>query len=197
MRTSKWLIHTHTDTRTDRHTDAGDDNTRRPKLASGNKWHTFWSWLIRCLNMKWIRMVLWKIQSGQHSVHRRMNRQTDGKTDKVKPVYPPSTSLSGGIISSLSFTMVNFRQNTMLDRTPPPPPHHLKPCLQGESWVVFCEIKPVTGEFPAQRPVRRSFDVFFDLRLNKRLSKQSWGWRFETLSGPLWRHCNVRICHHH
>ena len=29
---------------------------------------------------------------------------------------------------------------------------------------------PVTGEFPAQRPVTRNFDVFFDLRLNKRLS---------------------------
>ena len=34
---------------------------------------------------------------------------------------------------------------------------------------------PVTGEFPVQRPVTRSFDVFFDLRLNKRLSKQLWG----------------------
>ena len=32
---------------------------------------------------------------------------------------------------------------------------------------------PGTGEFPAQRPVTRSFDVFFDLHLNKRLSKQS------------------------
>ena len=31
----------------------------------------------------------------------------------------------------------------------------------------------VTGEFPAQRPVTRSFDVFFDLRLNEQLSKQS------------------------
>ena len=31
---------------------------------------------------------------------------------------------------------------------------------------------PVTDEFPAQRPVTRSFDVFFDLRLNKWLSKQ-------------------------
>ena len=49
----------------------------------------------------------------------------------------------------------------------------------------------VPGEFPAQRPVTRNFDVFFDLRLNKRLSKQSWGWWFETLSRPLWRHCNV------
>ena len=52
---------------------------------------------------------------------------------------------------------------------------------------------PVSGEFPAQRPVTRSFDVFFDLRLNKRLSKQAWGWWFETLSSPLWRHCNGQI----
>ena len=52
---------------------------------------------------------------------------------------------------------------------------------------------PVSGEFPAQMPVTRSFDVFFDLRLNKRLSKQSWGWWFETLPRPLWRHSNERI----
>ena len=50
---------------------------------------------------------------------------------------------------------------------------------------------PVTDEFPAQRPVKRSFDVFFNLRLNKRLSRQSWGWWLETPSRPLWRHCNV------
>ena len=46
------------------------------------------------------------------------------------------------------------------------------------------------GEFPTQRLVTRSFDVFFDLRLNKRLSKQPWGWWFETPSWPLWRQCN-------
>ena len=39
---------------------------------------------------------------------------------------------------------------------------------------------PVPGEFPAQMPVTRSFDVFFNLRLNKRLRKQWWGWWFET-----------------
>ena len=50
---------------------------------------------------------------------------------------------------------------------------------------------PVTGEFPAQRPVTQSFDVFFYLRLHKRLCKQSWGWWFETQSSSLWRHCNV------
>ena len=50
---------------------------------------------------------------------------------------------------------------------------------------------PVTGEFPAQRPVMRSFDVFFDLSLNKRLSKQSRGLWFEMSSRLLWRHGNV------
>ena len=47
------------------------------------------------------------------------------------------------------------------------------------------------GEFPTQRPVTRSFDIFFDLRLNKRLSKQPWGWWFETPSWSSWRQCNV------
>ena len=54
-------------------------------------------------------------------------------------------------------------------------------------WPFVRGIHRWTGEFPTQR----SFDVFFDLGLNKRLSKQSWGWWFETPSGPLWRHCNV------
>ena len=52
------------------------------------------------------------------------------------------------------------------------------------------------GEFPSQRPVTRGFDVFFDLRMNKLLSKQEWGWWFETLSCSLWRHCDTqgRLC---
>ena len=48
------------------------------------------------------------------------------------------------------------------------------------------------SEFPAQRPVTRGFDVFFDLRPNKRLSKQPWGWWFETPSWSLWSQCNVQ-----
>ena len=48
----------------------------------------------------------------------------------------------------------------------------------------------VTGGFSSQRTVTRGFNVFFDLRLNKQLSKQSWGWRFETSPHSLWRHCN-------
>ena len=50
---------------------------------------------------------------------------------------------------------------------------------------------PVTGEFPTQRPVTQSFDVFFDLCQNEWLSKQWGGWGFETPSRPLWCHCNV------
>ena len=49
---------------------------------------------------------------------------------------------------------------------------------------------PVTGEFPTQRPVTRSFDVFFDLRLNQQLSKHWRRWWFETPSHSLWRHNN-------
>ena len=49
---------------------------------------------------------------------------------------------------------------------------------------------PVTGEFPTQRPMTRSFCVFFELRLNKWLSKQSLGWWFEMPSCSLWRNCN-------
>ena len=55
--------------------------------------------------------------------------------------------------------------------------------------ALFTGNSPVPGEFPTQRPVTRSLDVFFDLRPNKRLRKQSWGWWFETLSRPLWRNC--------
>ena len=57
--------------------------------------------------------------------------------------------------------------------------------------LVICAGKsPVPGEFATQRPVTRSFDVFFDLDLSKRLSKQSWGWWLETPPSSLWRHCN-------
>ena len=49
---------------------------------------------------------------------------------------------------------------------------------------------PVTGEFPSQRSVTQSFDVFFDLCLNKRLRKQSRRRWFETPSCSLWRHCD-------
>ena len=84
----------------------------------------------------------------------------------------------------------------------------VSPCLSHFTWwrhqmETFSAVlslcagnSPVSGEFPAQRPVTRSFDLFFDLCLNNRLSKQLWGWWFETPSCPLWRHCNhLQIIH--
>ena len=38
-------------------------------------------------------------------------------------------------------------------------------------WKNFPRYWPFVREFPTQRPVTRSFDVYFDLRPNKRLSK--------------------------
>ena len=59
--------------------------------------------------------------------------------------------------------------------------------------MVLCSgNSPVTGEFPPQRPVKRSFDGFFYLHLNKRLGKQSWGLWFGTPSRSLWRQCHVK-----
>ena len=74
-----------------------------------------------------------------------------------------------------------------------------KPMMTSSNGNIFrvtglCEGNPpVTGGFPSQRPETRSFDVFFDLRLNKRLSKRSRCWWFEAPSRSLWRHCNVPI----
>ena len=51
--------------------------------------------------------------------------------------------------------------------------------------------RPLCGEFAGHhRPVTRSFDVFFDLRMKKRLSKQSRRRWFKTPSCSSWRHCN-------
>ena len=56
------------------------------------------------------------------------------------------------------------------------------------------------GEFTGHRWIprtkagTRNFDIFFDLRPNKWLNKQSWGWWFVTPPWPLWRHCNGYLC---
>ena len=44
------------------------------------------------------------------------------------------------------------------------------------SLALYAGNSPVTGKLPSQRPVTQSFNVFFELCLNTRLSKQSWGW---------------------
>ena len=57
--------------------------------------------------------------------------------------------------------------------------------------ALFAGNSPVTDEFPSQRSVTWIFVVFFDLQLNKRLSKPTRRRWFETPLHSLWRHCNV------
>ena len=67
--------------------------------------------------------------------------------------------------------------------------YHLKIMMTSSNGNIFRVAAHLCGEFTG--PVTWSFDVFFDLRPNKRLNKQSWGWWSETPSSSLWRHRNV------
>ena len=62
-----------------------------------------------------------------------------------------------------------------------------------ETFFVLLAICAGNSPVIAQRPGTRSFDAFFNLRLNERLSKQSCGWWFETPLRPLWRHSNETL----
>ena len=60
--------------------------------------------------------------------------------------------------------------------------------------LALCEGNPpVTDGFPSQRPVKRSFDIFFDVCPNKRLRKQSICGSFGTPLCSLWRHCEIIV----
>ena len=73
--------------------------------------------------------------------------------------------------------------------------------MTSSNWNIFRVTDTLWGELPvnspSQRPVTRSFEVFFDQHLNKGLSKPSRRRWFKTPSRSLWRHCNgpSSICH--
>ena len=73
-------------------------------------------------------------------------------------------------------------------------------CNQKETFSMLLALcggnSPVTGEFPLPMPLTRSLNIFSDLRLHKRLSKQSRHRWFETPSHWLWRNWNVIIWVH-
>ena len=74
--------------------------------------------------------------------------------------------------------------------------------MTSSNWNIFRVTGPLWEEFishrwiPLTMPVMRSYDVFFDLCLNKRLGKQSRRRWFETPLRPFWRHCIVSTCQH-
>ena len=71
--------------------------------------------------------------------------------------------------------------------------------MTSSSGNIFGVTSLLCGEFTCHRwiPRKKVSDAelwfFFDLRLNKRLSKQSQGWWFETPPRSLWRHCNDTV----
>ena len=75
------------------------------------------------------------------------------------------------------------------------PQHH---CIMMTSWNgnIFrvtgpcAGNSPVTGEFPSQVPVMRSFDVFLGPHLSGRMNTHPGRQWFQTASRPLWRHCS-------
>ena len=82
------------------------------------------------------------------------------------------------IYSSCSYSYSDYHDNVIKIET-------------SSTLLALCEGNPpVTGEFPSQWPVTRIIDVFFNLRLNKRMSKQSRRRWFETPSRSWWRHYN-------
>ena len=71
-----------------------------PKLQIFQFWTKFymqhtWSFLIRCVNIKWIWWVLWKIQSGHHFVYRWTDRGTDGWRDRQSETSIPPFNFVG------------------------------------------------------------------------------------------------------
>ena len=118
-----------------------------------------------------------------------------------------SSRLAGEIIMGVAYMTLPWWRPTI--RVSPCPPSCKRPGMILHVRLTFVRddvIKlllalregssPVIGEFSSQMPVMRSFDVFFDLRLNKRLSRPPRGRWSETPSRSLWRQCNVIICLH-
>ena len=90
-----------------------------------------------------------------------------------------------------------YSYSTNLQRTWLVVIHMMFAMMTSSNGNIFRVTGPLCGEFtghrsiPLTKAMTRSFYVFFDLRLNTQLSKQSRRRRFDTLSRSLWRHCNI------
>ena len=149
-----------------------------------------------CVSSHGLNIVLSDYSIGLYSLIARFMGPAWGPSGadrtQVGPMLPPWTLLSGLLLQSDAVAcLLTSAAFTWKRRC-----HCMMTSSNGNLFRVtghLCGEFTGPGEFPAQRPVTRSFDVFFDLDLNKRLSKQSWGWWFETPSWSLWRHCNGLI----
>ena len=108
--------------------------------------------------------------------------------------FKPWSYISTDIQSRACLISISAACHTVTTRAVQLGSHNMMTSSNGNIFLAFCaENLPVTSEFPSPRPVTRSFGVFFDLHLNKRLSKQSRRWWFEMSLSSLWLHCNVSM----
>ena len=123
--------------------------------------HTSWSCLIRCVNVKWIQLVFWKLQSRHDSVHKQTDRRTDRRTDDMKPVYPPFNFVeAGGIIRILHLLSVGVLAYNISWWC-----HHME--------TISTLLTLYEENLLSQRVSNVHFDVFFGVNLKQLLKKQS------------------------
>ena len=136
----------------------GDESSRLGALTQNEEWRVGgWGLSSNFFRMTVILFIKTHFYGGALTSH---FMEEHSSPTSISPVFM-MTSSNGNMFRVTGFCAVN------------------SPVTVGNS--------PVTGEFPSHRPVTRSFNVFFDLHLNKRLSKQSRRRWFETPSLSLWR----------
>ena len=122
-------------------------------------------------------------------------------TSKDKKHKAVRSHLNIPILKQMDIITLHLRSHTEVWYTPPSAWLQRNPMMTSSNGNIFRVTGPLCGEFtgpgefPTQRPLTRSFDVFFDRRLNKRLSKLPRGWWSETLSCSLWRQSNAGWSH--
>ena len=146
-----------------------------PKLVTSSPWRTQVDSLQKANNIHWFNILAQKVHSS-NTASRLFVCIVLMQQETVIWVLPVAFLSSAFILNNRSFSWWCHQMETF---------SALLALCAGNS--------PVTGKFPTQRPVTRSFDVFFELRLNIQLNKRWWGWWFETLSRSSWRHCNVGL----
>ena len=116
---------------------------------------------------------------------RTHNLQTNSRVvDDLRRMTQCNDSEGSPTYGTFHFVLISFFFDTIKGLSP----RHAfcKDMMTSSNGSIFRVAGPlggkftVTGEFASQRPLTRSFDIFFDMRLNKRLSKPSWCWYFET-----------------
>ena len=156
-------------------------------------WYPAWVFLIFCKAMSHffyiVRCILHVFASKVYSIYYSYSKQVVHYANGGRSWYADYDMMES--FSTCQYmSQEKWEQNIL----------HLRPILSHDQMETFSVLltfyvgnSPVTCEFPPQIPVMQSFDVFFDLRLNKRVNKQSRRRWFKTPMRSLWHRCNDSI----